>query len=161
MNEKKRISGLGIAGSIINIIFAIVVIITSIIILFVYLRNTTNGIRYIFNNVEMIIPIFILILFIIFGILSIVKNDKLLSGNTEKKVSAIIFGLLTFSLLGSLFLIFSKVVIKVDKVKIKMIEKEVDYNDIINGLLKYKSLLDSDVITEDEFKTIKNKILKF
>ena len=161
MKEWKRISWLGIVGSILNIIFALAIIVLSITILYGCLVDKFYIYLNIFDlldNIDNMISVSISTVFILFSIVSIVKNGKLLGGNLKKKVSAIVFAFLTLSILGAIFLILSKVVIKVEKVKIKIVEKKVDYNELIIALLKYKSLLDADVITEDEYKIIKSKI---
>jgi len=160
MNERKRLSGLGIVGSIINIIFGINIIIVSIYTLFVYLNNMNSSYRDILINGEIIIPISATMICSLFGFLSIIKNGNLLSGNLSKKFSAILFGFLTLSILGSIFIMSSSIVVKVEKVKLKIIERELNCNEMINILLNYKSLLDTNVINEEEYQIIKNKILK-
>lgn len=160
MNKKKSISGVGIVGSIINIIFGLAGIILSIIILFVYLDNTRIVYSYLYDYLEIMITSSILALFTLICLVSIIKNAQLISGNLQKKVSAVIFGFFSLSLLGSIFIMFSKVVVTIEKVKIKIVNNVEDYNEMIKALHNYKSLLDLDVITEDEYKIIKGKLFE-
>ncbi|MDF2700411.1 MAG: hypothetical protein K0Q49_1969 [Haloplasmataceae bacterium] len=146
MSDKKRINGLGRTGAVINIIFAVTVVILFLV-LFVNSIQFYMFYKYDVIIYDVIIKTVLFALFITFGLFSFAKNVRLLKGKLDKKRSAIVFGFLTLSVIGSIFLIYSKEVVPIKKVIDKHVAEEL--TDLIT---KYKSLLDSGVITEEDLK---------
>jgi len=160
MNELKRLNGLGIVGAIINIIFAMGMLIIILVITFNYLLNPFYDYYNQIDYFRIILTTLILSLAILISLLSIITNGKLLRGKLSQRGPAIVFSFLTLSILGASFLLFSKVIVNIERIKIKIKVKEINGNELINDLLTYKELLDSGVITNDEYKIIKGKYLK-
>ncbi len=150
MKEKLKLDVFGYAGAIINLIFASFIEVLAV--------NTFLS----FNGKDIINIILVVLLYLFVGLLalySIIFNIKILKGNTKEKTTAVVLGFLTLSIYGSILLMISRVKtikdINMDEIK----KVKIDFLQIANDIVKFKSLYDNDVISEEEFKSIKQKLL--
>lgn len=144
MKGKKELDSLGLAGVIVNVVVTGIESIISVILL-------VAGLTVIWNDA---IGLLYLVLALILGTLSIIAlvfNAKVLAGELSYIKVASVLGFICLSILGSVLLIISS-----DEVVNDDTNKEFNLADT---LTKFKELLNSEAITEEEFVALKRKLI--
>lgn len=152
MKDKIKLDSFGYAGTILNIIFASLIEVATIIKFLDYILYFDEEIMY-------IILVTLIHLFVgLLALYSIIFNTKILKGNIKERATAIILGFLTLSILGSIFLLISKEKTNLDVKENKTLNIEIDYSQLAKEIEKFKALYDSGAINEEEYTTIKQKL---
>lgn len=141
MENRKELDGLGLAGAILNIVMVGLEILGCLVLLIV-------GFVLVWNDGFGLFMIVASILVGSLAIITLIFNAKVLAGELKYKTTASVLGFICLSILGSVLLLISKTEHN-NKTVIDLAEK----------LAKFKELYDADIITEEEFKTIKRKLV--
>ncbi|ERJ12332.1 SHOCT domain-containing protein [Haloplasma contractile] len=146
---------LGRIGAILNLLSGVVGILSSIIILILIFTTYSFDINYTLGGLLSILLLASLVL----NSISIVYNTDFLKGNQDSKMKAIIFGIITGSILGSILILLSKPEGESTFNNTQQPNPYSTEDQTINRLYKYKQMLNDELITEEEFNDLKKKLL--